>query len=123
MIRRPPRSTLLPYTTLFRSLAVAAERHDGATRIHEGAQHVQRKRGPALVVEHEHARPVVHGEVSRQARLARFDLGALQHGADARRIPRGGVKQQVPHGVEPAPRLTRTSRGPYALASPPRPRA
>src|SRR2546422_7442849 len=25
MIRRPPRSTLFPYTTLFRSLAVAAE--------------------------------------------------------------------------------------------------
>src|SRR3712207_7361497 len=31
MIRRPPRSTLFPYTTLFRSLVVAAdrlERHD-----------------------------------------------------------------------------------------------
>src|SRR5690349_25103785 len=26
MIRRPPRSTLFPYTTLFRSLAVPAER-------------------------------------------------------------------------------------------------
>ena len=25
MIRRPPRSTLFPYTTLFRSLAIAAE--------------------------------------------------------------------------------------------------
>src|SRR5258708_24651323 len=28
MIRRPPRSTLFPYTTLFRSLAAALERHD-----------------------------------------------------------------------------------------------
>src|SRR3989442_4964596 len=27
MIRRPPRSTLFPYTTLFRSLAVAAVAH------------------------------------------------------------------------------------------------
>src|SRR2546427_9310478 len=31
MIRRPPRSTLFPYTTLFRSLPAAADprRHDG----------------------------------------------------------------------------------------------
>src|SRR3712207_7119039 len=27
MIRRPPRSTLFPYTTLFRSVEAAAERH------------------------------------------------------------------------------------------------
>src|SRR2546430_10282899 len=31
MIRRPPRSTLFPYTTLFRSAAVAAARAPGAT--------------------------------------------------------------------------------------------
>src|SRR2546422_5924566 len=30
MIRRPPRSTLFPYTTLFRSHPNAAERPDGA---------------------------------------------------------------------------------------------
>src|SRR5258705_1825606 len=29
MIRRPPRSTLFPYTTLFRSLSAAAEGRDG----------------------------------------------------------------------------------------------
>src|SRR3712207_7671938 len=28
MIRRPPRSTLFPYTTLFRSLPMAPEEHD-----------------------------------------------------------------------------------------------
>src|SRR2546430_4263774 len=32
MIRRPPRSTLFPYTTLFRSLGVAMERHRGVDR-------------------------------------------------------------------------------------------
>src|SRR5438876_2600488 len=32
MIRRPPRSTLFPYTTLFRSLARAGEREFGETR-------------------------------------------------------------------------------------------
>src|SRR5258707_11732176 len=30
MIRRPPRSTLFPYTTLFRSLDVRQQRGDGA---------------------------------------------------------------------------------------------
>src|SRR5256885_9831049 len=29
MIRRPPRSTLFPYTTLFRSVAYAGQRHQG----------------------------------------------------------------------------------------------
>src|SRR3712207_7927078 len=32
MIRRPPRSTLFPYTTLFRSLARGADRIDGRRR-------------------------------------------------------------------------------------------
>src|SRR5688572_31746811 len=30
MIRRPPRSTLFPYTTLFRSLRIPSGRRDGA---------------------------------------------------------------------------------------------
>src|SRR5438876_6872652 len=44
MIRRPPRSTLFPYTTLFRSLAEALERVGGAARLpgppaeHDGAR-------------------------------------------------------------------------------------
>src|SRR2546422_10076973 len=33
MIRRPPRSTLFPYTTLFRSLDLGRVRLDGAARI------------------------------------------------------------------------------------------
>src|SRR3972149_10907287 len=32
MIRRPPRSTLFPYTTLFRSARVGARRRSGADR-------------------------------------------------------------------------------------------
>src|SRR2546430_1267129 len=34
MIRRPPRSTLFPYTTLFRSLVVAGEGHVTTTADH-----------------------------------------------------------------------------------------
>src|SRR3712207_7651696 len=36
MIRRPPRSTLFPYTTLFRSVGVAPPRHPGARARHAG---------------------------------------------------------------------------------------
>src|SRR2546430_13257956 len=41
MIRRPPRSTLFPYTTLFRSVdvqrrALAHERDDGGPGVHQG---------------------------------------------------------------------------------------
>src|SRR3712207_7426908 len=32
MIRRPPRSTLFPYTTLFRSAEVLVRRHEGAAQ-------------------------------------------------------------------------------------------
>src|SRR2546430_10567382 len=35
MIRRPPRSTLLPYTTLFRSLVVIARGAAGGERVSE----------------------------------------------------------------------------------------
>src|SRR3712207_7166733 len=38
MIRRPPRSTLFPYTTLFRSLARAAMRLDGLAVRHLSAR-------------------------------------------------------------------------------------
>src|SRR2546429_6695380 len=54
MIRRPPRSTLFPYTTLFRSFAggqLTATLHDGAHRGHEIAHHPSIQRGvqPLLV--------------------------------------------------------------------------
>src|SRR5258706_9904218 len=38
MIRRPPRSTLFPYTTLFRSRGVAPLQHD-EQRVHPRAPH------------------------------------------------------------------------------------
>src|SRR2546430_4073065 len=38
MIRRPPRSTLFPYTTLFRSETAAAWRNAGVNRVSLGAQ-------------------------------------------------------------------------------------
>src|SRR5690348_17412805 len=55
MIRRPPRSTLFPYTTLFRSRRAVAQRDaqdrgrgDGAP--HRGLEHHGRARGDAAAV-------------------------------------------------------------------------
>src|SRR3712207_7430396 len=51
MIRRPPRSTLFPYTTLFRSLDVevhAAERGDAAEGDREVAHLEQRAHGATV---------------------------------------------------------------------------
>src|SRR2546430_12503557 len=54
MIRRPPRSTLFPYTTLFRSVTPESyvDRHDGATLRDE--QRVPRRDEvePAVFIEH-----------------------------------------------------------------------
>src|SRR3712207_7571740 len=49
MIRRPPRSTLFPYTTLFRSISVAAElagMHPQTLRIYESRGLITPKRSP-----------------------------------------------------------------------------
>src|SRR5207302_3649523 len=43
LIRRPPRSTLFPYTTLFRSRAWRDARRIRAARIHPLAAHVARR--------------------------------------------------------------------------------
>src|SRR2546430_9009233 len=74
MIRRPPRSTLFPYTTLFRSLEiVATERHD--------------ERQP-LGKRHEAALPElgVHEVVA----LARRAASRAEPGAEVVRGPHGG---------------------------------
>src|SRR5256885_12553966 len=45
MIRRPPRSTLFPYTTLFRSLSHRApSRHAGSTYRRRGPPRLRRRR-------------------------------------------------------------------------------
>src|SRR3712207_8784773 len=46
MIRRPPRSTLFPYTTLFRSVAGTLGRSEAAVRqlAHRAREHVEARR-------------------------------------------------------------------------------
>src|SRR2546426_4427063 len=55
MIRRPPRSTLFPYTTLFRSARLEAERTTAAARLDEvrrAAQAADGQRAAARSEEH-----------------------------------------------------------------------
>src|SRR3712207_8158038 len=64
MIRRPPRSTLFPYTTLFRSVVVALqhERRLAVQPLH-GQHRTDRRAPPALALEQ-----VAAGERAREDR-------------------------------------------------------
>src|SRR2546425_12513121 len=56
MIRRPPRSTLFPYTTLFRSRPLAADAGDGAVEGVGLSRHAHRRR-PDHPLQPDPARP------------------------------------------------------------------
>src|SRR5260370_15279234 len=65
MIRRPPRSTLFPYTTLFRS---RSERGDD--------RHAQGRRGPRSLVDHDRA---ADGEMVDQRSWSATSLRSEEH--------------------------------------------
>src|SRR3989475_12927590 len=70
MIRRPPRSTLFPYTTLFRSFDFRI-RHCARTQVPRRAQ----RRGIDVRAEGEHRDAALHqlANAGRGSRLAQFD--------------------------------------------------
>src|SRR3712207_7833853 len=67
MIRRPPRSTLFPYTTLFRSFVqrVANDRH--GNRAHPDAGRKVQRAAARLVVAVGRRTPAMHREVDRKS--------------------------------------------------------
>src|SRR2546427_10035618 len=75
MIRRPPRSTLFPYTTLFRSV-LAAERRD---RLELGAREDLSRR-VVRAVEHDRACP--GGDRPREAVGVEAEVGRLEGDED-----------------------------------------
>src|SRR2546430_11442397 len=80
MIRRPPRSTLFPYTTLFRSVALPLERLDDR---HLVAVDVAGPVDPALVRSEEHT-----SELQSQSNLVcRLLLEKKKHNDCARLVP------------------------------------
>src|SRR3712207_8871090 len=62
MIRRPPRSTLFPYTTLFRSSAHACTRRGPDRLPASGRRRPARRHG-----DHRHARSRVHEDLDRKS--------------------------------------------------------
>src|SRR3712207_8666238 len=67
MIRRPPRSTLFPYTTLFRSLRVGEVDADA-----DQERPPERDQGPALVL-HVQRRAVAHRVEGEPEQIERAD--------------------------------------------------
>src|SRR2546422_1313883 len=106
MIRRPPRSTLFPYTTLFRSIVVVQRL---PTVLHVPAGYVARE-GILRVVAHE-AREVAAVPITGAALECRRDLGL--------RIPRDDLGGRAGEHQQCAP-PPRTSpfRHPHRLAAP-----
>src|SRR2546430_13925077 len=102
MIRRPPRSTLFPYTTLFRSMVVEV---------------VARQIGEDGGAEHESLQPSliegVGGHLHRRAARATRDEGG-ERGREVDLPGRGEVACLARHGlarrIERAPRTDRARR-------------
>src|SRR2546426_12323651 len=112
MIRRPPRSTLFPYTTLFRSLQRAALRRAdrrldparAGTRDPRAAAGAARRRAPAL--------PPAAGPPARPRRGSRRLPSAARVGGAlrlARRLPRAADAREA--GDVPARRRHSAVRG------------
>src|SRR2546425_5943597 len=75
MIRRPPRSTLFPYTTLFRSLRRVAVRHPALDQSrHAGEARHHRERDRQRV-----AGDLVHGDVELRSEEHTSELQSLAY--------------------------------------------
>src|SRR3989442_11208057 len=72
MIRRPPRSTLFPYTTLFRSEPYCPELRELAREAASGSDDTFHDHGTVVVVQG--PRFSTHAELARE-----HDLGILRH--------------------------------------------
>src|SRR5260370_18907019 len=65
MIRRPPRSTLFPYTTLFRSAMVRSDDHHVPGSFHQGISQPPKKR---VTVSAEIAAMAMYSDMKKSAR-------------------------------------------------------
>src|SRR3712207_9249611 len=69
MIRRPPRSTLFPYTTLFRSEQVVERVEAGAQAQDRGVEVAAAALDRGAELHHERLQPVAHGLAERAEQL------------------------------------------------------
>src|SRR2546430_16137164 len=104
MIRRPPRSTLFPYTTLFRSQPAASTGHDPPRDLrHAGAvrrlpDRALRGGVPAL------ARPRAGARVAHFGRAGAWGAGATRAAASGGHLPPSPPAQRDPPPPGPRPR-------------------
>src|SRR3989449_9448994 len=89
MIRRPPRSTLFPYTTLFRSQAVRED--DRALRVLRLGVDAEKFLRPRRLEPYRFARDDGGHDLVGPALLARVVGGLLLRDGEERRAHRGGA--------------------------------
>src|SRR5712664_4349228 len=102
MIRRPPRSTLFPYTTLFRSLVDLLDQLPLAVAVAQLERHVGLLAG-AVVRVGEHRRLVLHGVHRAVDLLRQLCFQRLENLAEMRALPGvhvllallGGVRREA----------------------------
>src|SRR5258708_17335536 len=108
MIRRPPRSTLFPYTTLFRSSLGQHREGSDEDRLHSGGsgQTTFSSWGNLLLLNHALQRSFcmesmqdVHSPAQSAIRLDRADLGLVLAVAES-----GGVTEPLRYCTSPNPR-------------------
>src|SRR2546427_11537507 len=103
MIRRPPRSTLFPYTTLFRSRAALASAEAELERTRAGAAlaRTQDQRARQLVAEHAVSREEADtragalAQSAAQVRAAEAALAAARLNLDFTEIGRASCRERV----------------------------
>src|SRR5256886_9204251 len=101
MIRRPPRSTLFPYTTLFRSILEIQARDIKSHQLPQAqARGIQELHDRPVT----RAQPVAGGDLQKPRHLVRIE-GLRQAPRGPRSAPRrGGVSRDPPAAPPPARR-------------------
>src|SRR5688572_32339914 len=99
MLRRPPRSTLFPYTTLFRSQSVSV--HAVPAQVRRPARRVQEVHGPRR-----------HLQVPREIRRAHVELQS-----QSKLVCRLLLEKKNNNGHPPCSRLAAGSRAPRSTPS------
>src|SRR5256884_737570 len=111
MIRRPPRSTLFPYTTLFRSGHLAARRFRRSVRPY------RQRAGQAVLhrglSDHQHIQPEWHFPL-QPARADPRERGLSGHAARSVGRCKGALRLAGAHEAVPFPSQTRAQRTPGA---------
>src|SRR5687767_7088841 len=119
MLPRPPRSTLFPYTTLFRSHASLLPRFRGAAPIQHAILSGDRETGISIMrmeegldsgpVLHRISTPIAEGETagSLTGRLAALGAGALVEALSLMSAGAGAAVPQDADGVTYAPKISR----------------